>query len=209
LYQLTWKTRATPLGRQICALRGSAARTSASDFILRGWPTPTTRDHKDGAECLNVPVNALLGRAVWMTGWPTPQVADHNMSRVSNPQEYSWKRLETRSPGQNLADTAQALAGWPTPNASDEKWRYSTTEAAERRVASGKQISLECASLLAGQQPMRLCWDGTLLTGSTAGMTSGGRLNPAHSRWLMRLPVAWDDCAPTETALTLKRQRSS
>lgn len=57
--------------------------------------------------------------------------------------------------------------------------------------------------------PMRLCSDRTLLTGSTAGMASGGRLNPAHSRWLMRLPPEWDACAPTETRSTRKRRRSS
>tara|TARA_Y100000588_G_scaffold156794_1_gene170803 strand:+ start:496 stop:903 length:408 start_codon:yes stop_codon:yes gene_type:complete len=31
------------------------------------WPTPTARDHKDGSYCPNVPVNGLLGRAVWPT----------------------------------------------------------------------------------------------------------------------------------------------
>jgi hypothetical protein len=29
------------------------------------WPTPTSRDHKDGSCTPNVPVNGLLGRAVW------------------------------------------------------------------------------------------------------------------------------------------------
>jgi DNA (cytosine-5)-methyltransferase 1 len=36
------------------------------------WPTPTARDHKDGSYNPNVPINGLLGRAVW----PTPQTAD-------------------------------------------------------------------------------------------------------------------------------------
>jgi predicted DNA-binding protein YlxM (UPF0122 family) len=31
------------------------------------WPTPTARDHKDGRYCPNVPINGLLGRAVWAT----------------------------------------------------------------------------------------------------------------------------------------------
>lgn len=29
------------------------------------WPTPTSRDHKDGSFCANVETNGLLGRTVW------------------------------------------------------------------------------------------------------------------------------------------------
>lgn len=43
---------------------------------LCGWSTPTSRDHKDGAPCPNVPINGLLGRTVWLSGWPTPRAAD-------------------------------------------------------------------------------------------------------------------------------------
>jgi len=45
LYNLTWRARATPSGQLIYALRASALRTLDSDCF--GWPTPTTRDHKD------------------------------------------------------------------------------------------------------------------------------------------------------------------
>ena len=40
--------------------------------IARMFPTPTSRDHKDGSakSCQNVPVNGLLGRAIHQ--WPTP-----------------------------------------------------------------------------------------------------------------------------------------
>lgn len=76
LYKLTWKDWVTPAGRSLRLLRASALRTSENGCI--GWPTPTTRDHKDGdaRSCQNVPINALLGRAVHLAGWPTPIVND-------------------------------------------------------------------------------------------------------------------------------------
>lgn len=39
--------------------------------------------------------------------------------------------------------------GWPTTGAGDEKWRISTAAAADRRMQSGKQVSLECVAFLA------------------------------------------------------------
>lgn len=51
----------------------------AYEANLASWPTPTTRDHKDGDEnsCRNVLVNALLGRAAVLAGWASP-LADKN-----------------------------------------------------------------------------------------------------------------------------------
>ena len=101
-YALTWKQWDMESGPPICALRASLPRTSGSDCggwatpraedaesagmrwgrgvadtltaqsRLAGWPTPTSRDHKDGEYCPNVPVNALLGRQAWTTGHPAP-----------------------------------------------------------------------------------------------------------------------------------------
>lgn len=50
-------------------LEGQANLAEASQHVA-AWATPTSRDHKDGPPCPNVPVNALLGRQVW----PTPRV---------------------------------------------------------------------------------------------------------------------------------------
>lgn len=74
LFKLTWKRWVTPSGVSRSRLRASVLRISATDRT--SWPTPTTRDHKDGAECANVPLNALLGRVAWLASWPTPVVND-------------------------------------------------------------------------------------------------------------------------------------
>ena len=78
LWRLGWKQHLTPSRRPICRLRALARRTSASGCSSApsplnrvGWATASARDHKDGSECPAVPINALLGRQVWLAGWPT------------------------------------------------------------------------------------------------------------------------------------------
>jgi hypothetical protein len=51
---------------------GSGGMSLPTLSQLAGWATPSARDWKDGAECLNVPVNALLGRTAWLAGNQTP-----------------------------------------------------------------------------------------------------------------------------------------
>lgn len=76
-----WPTPTTPSGGQTppegtsatgITPDGKKVQVTLKDVAaMSGWPTPTTRDHKDGAECLNVPTNALLGRVAWSAGWTT------------------------------------------------------------------------------------------------------------------------------------------
>jgi hypothetical protein len=85
-----------------------------------------------------------------------------------------------------LTDAAR-MAGWPTPMAGNPGTE--TYNEAGNTDSSRKTVYL--------------------LTGSSAAMSAGGRLNPAHSRWLMRLPPAWDGCAVMATLSTPKSRRSS
>lgn len=208
LYALTWKNWLMESGPPICALRGSARRTSDSACGSSGWPTPTTRDWKDGANCPNVPTNALLGRTAWLAGWPTPTSKEAAGGEYRNPDKAMARALGPHA--NDLRDFAQ-MAGWPTPSANE--FGHVDLEALEARRArckestgNGNGFGLTLAQAMTVYQPgpMRITADGMLLTGSTAGMESGGRLNPAHSRWLMGYPVAWGNCAATETPSSRK-----
>ena len=196
LYTLTWKPWTMPSGRSRSRLRASVRRTS--EIAHTGWPTPTptTRDHKDGAECSNVPLNALLGRVVWLSGWPTPQTSDGS----GGGQEK--RAMGEARHGSNLNDFAM-LSGCPTPAASDGSGGkgFRPGVSMTGRMPDGSKITMDLSAsvklAMHETQPARLTASGEMLTGSSAAMESGGQLNPAHSRWLMGLPPAWDDCAVT------------
>ena len=132
------------------------------------------------------------------TGWPTAKTTDSNGPGIST----------NRQGGMALHTCAQ-LAGWPTTSCSHDRAGNPKSAMNMKREDGSKvqQRLQDFASIADG--PARLTASGHLLTGSCAGMESGGQLNPAHSRWLMGLPPEWDAYAPTAMPSTRKQRKSS
>jgi len=217
IYSTVWKPHVTPLGRQIYRLRASGRRTSDSEHFLvpSGWPTPTLgspnslRGHgqepsirKAGGHSVN------LQDMVRLSGWITPQAHDpsprgsgqklkhgtkHGCADLNADAALSgWntpRATDGSNGGPNQAGGAltpdAALSGWPTPTSRDHK------DGKECPNVPLNALLGRVAWLTANPQAARITADGIMLTGCSAGMESGGQLNPAFSAWLQGFPEAW------------------
>ena len=161
--------------------------SSRKTVALAGWPTATARDWKSSASNKHGENARPLNEVARLSGWATPKttMGDYQTDR-------------TGAICLNLAGQAK-LSGWRSPNTVDA--------AGGTRTGKG-QVQL-CHQVKA-LGPARLLANGQVLTGSDAQMAAGGQLNPAHSRWLMGLPVAWDCCGATAMQYARRsRPRSS
>lgn len=214
LFVLKWKHWDMSSGLPICALRASAHRISANgstsgptiyDLPQTGWSTPSSRDWKDTPGMATTATNPdgskrtrldQLPRQAQLTGWPTATVKDSANARNATANRSVGSRHHS---GQTLVDAVE-LSGWPTPRAND-----STGAKIPPNRQGGE--ALKTAAQLTG--PLRLTASGEMLTGSSAGIVNGGRLNPDLSRWLMGFPAEWHSSAVMETLSTSNSQRSS
>lgn len=235
-FRLIWKTRLTPLGRPICALRASGPRTSDNDFF--GWPTPNTpsggpnskrKERGSGGPDLeevagwSVPIS--LEQEAVPAGWPTPNVPNGGRSCKEMSSTGMMPDGTKRQAGLEHV-VKMALTGWNTPRATDGSnggpnqaggalpadaalAGWPTPEAEEARRGFQNRNNGKKGTQKSLTTVVKEQIFGPDLTSSPAGTESPGALNPAHSRWLMGYPAGWDYCGATAMRSIQSSRRSS
>ena len=186
--------------------RKGSPQDLAQGAAIAGWGTPLT-NHANGTpdnflrrkresvargSSMGIALSDLNMQVQAWAAWPDPGAASRNGSGSAGTIAAGIAPAE-------IVTTHRAVGCGTLTKAGSTLWRSSTCSAALMTVLSSWT---PCG-------PARLTASGQILIGCSAGMESGGQLNPDHSRWLMGFPAEWGSCGATAMQSIRNRRRSS
>jgi hypothetical protein len=198
--------------RRVGLAPNSHPGTTLTDAALMtsGWPTPTSSLADKGVRTEEGAIREALrnhgpdlAATAALAGWGTP-----TSTEAGGTPEQALARKEGLDCGQSVTSLAHQarLVGWASPASPASRDWKDTPGMKTQAVNPDGSIRSRLDQLPRQAQQTA---GGETSNGSPAATGSGGQLNPAFARWLMGLPPAWDDCAPTATQLPRRKRKTS
>lgn len=160
LFTLTWKRRATPLGRPYYQLVASGPRTSDNDF--GSWATPQSDGtenslaaHEARAQRAKLKHGRIFGNPLGvqaqMASWGTPNAAVPG----GTPEQALARKRKARAQGKSMGlvvsvlDHQVQMASWPTPNVPNGGRSIAHTEMkGSTAYHKGKKVQVDLGAVV-------------------------------------------------------------
>ena len=146
-------------------MKGS--QESLTTVVVKSWPTPAARDHKDAGDNVDMEKVAAKSKLSGVVAMHGPHVLASSSTDGSRLGLWQTATVSTgahrQKDGSMIDKLDQQVKSWATPRVGGE-------EKADTRLARGKDIGLH---------------------GQVGAMTNSAKLNPRWVETLMGLPVGW------------------